>query len=87
MTSAAIRLRPIRSYFYWDKHCYDIPVCFALRFIFDALDSIDLLTEKFEDLTAGVVRALWAGRDATNGVRWRSEFGFVDFAPRQGIPI
>jgi hypothetical protein len=35
----------------------------------------------------GVVRALWAGRDATNGVRWRSEFGFVDFAPRQGIPI
>jgi alkanesulfonate monooxygenase SsuD/methylene tetrahydromethanopterin reductase-like flavin-dependent oxidoreductase (luciferase family) len=35
----------------------------------------------------GMVRALWAGRDATNGVRWRSEFGFVDFAPRQGIPI
>jgi len=26
----------------------------------------------------GVVRALWAGRDATDGTRWRSEFGFVD---------
>src|SRR6478609_11150267 len=35
----------------------------------------------------GVVRALWAGRDATDGTRWRSEFGFVDFAPRQGIPV
>src|SRR3984885_4306391 len=23
--------RPIRSYFYWDRHCYDIPACFALR--------------------------------------------------------
>jgi putative drug exporter of the RND superfamily len=44
--------RPIRSYFYWDKHCYDIPACFALRSVFDALDSLDLLTEKFEDLTA-----------------------------------
>ena len=28
----------------------------------------------------GVVRALWSGRDATDGARWRSEFGFVDFA-------
>jgi putative drug exporter of the RND superfamily len=44
--------RPIRSYFYWDRHCYDIPACWALRSVFDALDSIDALTEKFEDLTA-----------------------------------
>ena len=44
--------RPIRSYFYWEKHCYDIPACFALRSVFDALDGIDQLTEKFEDLTA-----------------------------------
>jgi alkanesulfonate monooxygenase SsuD/methylene tetrahydromethanopterin reductase-like flavin-dependent oxidoreductase (luciferase family) len=35
----------------------------------------------------GVVRALWSGCVATDGARWRSEFGFVDFAPRQGIPI
>ncbi len=44
--------RPIRSYFYWERHCYDIPACFALRSVFDALDSIDRLTEKFDDLTA-----------------------------------
>src|SRR5271163_4405164 len=43
--------RPLHSYFYWDKHCYDIPVCFAFRNTFEALDSIDAITEKFDDLT------------------------------------
>jgi RND superfamily putative drug exporter len=46
--------RPLHSYFYWEKHCYDIPVCFALRNTFEALDSIDQVTEKFEDLTASL---------------------------------
>ncbi len=23
--------RPLRSYFYWEKHCFDIPICWALR--------------------------------------------------------
>ena len=48
--------RPIRSYFYWEKHCYDIPACYALRSTFDVLDSIDQLTEKFENLTATLDR-------------------------------
>ena len=34
-------LRPIRSYFYWEKHCYDIPICFSLRSIFDSIDGVD----------------------------------------------
>ena len=42
--------RPLHSYFYWEKHCYDIPACFALRNTFEAIDSIDQLSEKFEDL-------------------------------------
>ncbi|WP_343708678.1 MMPL family transporter [Mycobacterium sp.] len=46
--------RPLHSYFYWEKHCYDIPVCFALRNTFETLDSIDQLTEKFKDLTASL---------------------------------
>jgi RND superfamily putative drug exporter len=46
--------RPIRSYFYWEKHCYDIPACFALRSTFDALDSIDQLSAEFEKLTASL---------------------------------
>jgi alkanesulfonate monooxygenase SsuD/methylene tetrahydromethanopterin reductase-like flavin-dependent oxidoreductase (luciferase family) len=34
-----------------------------------------------------VVRALLSGRAATEGTRWRSQFGFVGFASRQDIPI
>ncbi|ORV84726.1 hypothetical protein AWC11_21200 [Mycobacterium interjectum] len=44
--------RPIRSYFYWERHCFDIPACFAIRSVLDALDGVDQLTEKFENLTA-----------------------------------
>ncbi len=42
--------RPIRSYFYWEKHCYDIPICFSLRSIFDMLDGVDELTDKLHDV-------------------------------------
>ncbi|HXB90185.1 MMPL family transporter [Mycobacterium sp.] len=42
--------RPIRSYFYWDKHCFDIPVCWSLRSLFDALDGIDELTDKVHNV-------------------------------------
>ena len=42
--------RPIRTYFYWDKHCYDIPVCFSLKSIFDTLDGVDEVSDKLHDL-------------------------------------
>ncbi|BDB42356.1 MULTISPECIES: MMPL/RND family transporter [Mycobacterium] len=42
--------RPIRSYFYWEKHCYDIPVCYSLRSVFDALDGIDTMTDDIQSL-------------------------------------
>lgn len=48
--------RPLRSYFYWEKHCADMPTCYALRSVFDALDSIDQLASTFADLTAIVDR-------------------------------
>ncbi|MBV9352288.1 MAG: MMPL family transporter, partial [Mycobacterium sp.] len=43
--------RPIRSYFYWERHCFDIPICWSFRSIFDSLDGIDQLDEKLHDLT------------------------------------
>ncbi len=43
--------RPIRSYFYWEKHCFDIPICWSLRSIFDGLDGLDQIVEKFKYLT------------------------------------
>ncbi len=43
-------LRPIRNFFYWEPHCYDIPVCHSLRAIFDTLDGIDVLTDDVQQL-------------------------------------
>jgi RND superfamily putative drug exporter len=43
--------RPIRSYFYWEKHCFDIPICWALRSIFNALDGIDQIAENIVQLS------------------------------------
>jgi RND superfamily putative drug exporter len=46
--------RPIRSYFYWEKHCFDIPVCWSFRSLFDALDGIDQLDEKLQGLSKDI---------------------------------
>jgi putative drug exporter of the RND superfamily len=46
--------RPIRSYFYWEKHCFDIPICWAIRSLFDAIDVIDKLADQFASLTASL---------------------------------
>jgi putative drug exporter of the RND superfamily len=43
--------RPLRSYFYWERHCYSIPFCFAVRSAFDAIDGIDLLDDDLISLT------------------------------------
>jgi RND superfamily putative drug exporter len=42
--------RPIRNYIYWEPHCFDIPVCWSLRAVFDSTDSIDVISDKFHDL-------------------------------------
>ena len=39
--------RPIRNYFYWEPHCYNIPVCWAIRSVFDTLDGINVMTDDF----------------------------------------
>jgi putative drug exporter of the RND superfamily len=48
--------RPIRSYFYWEKHCSDVPMCWSLRSLFDSLDGIDEIADKFHDLTKDIQR-------------------------------
>jgi RND superfamily putative drug exporter len=42
--------RPMRNYFYWEPHCYDIPLCFAVRSLFDSLDGIDETTNLTGDV-------------------------------------
>ena len=46
--------RPIRNYFYWEPHCFDIPSCWAFRSLFDALDGIDALTDQLSDVSASI---------------------------------
>ncbi|OBG26586.1 RND family transporter [Mycobacterium sp. E3198] len=41
--------RPIKSYFYWERHCFDIPICWSFRSLFDALDNIDKLADDITD--------------------------------------
>jgi RND superfamily putative drug exporter len=43
--------RPLRAYFYWEPHCFDIPICWSIRSIFDTLDGIDELADKLQNLT------------------------------------
>jgi RND superfamily putative drug exporter len=40
------QFRPVRNYFYWEPHCFDIPMCAALRSVFDSLDKIDEVTDQ-----------------------------------------
>jgi len=42
--------RPIRNYFYWEPHCFDIPVCWSVRSVFETLDGIDTMTDDFQSL-------------------------------------
>ena len=42
--------RPMRNYFYWEPHCFDIPVCYSLRSIFDTIDGFDTMSDDFQDL-------------------------------------
>ena len=41
----------MRNYFYWEPHCFDIPLCAALRSVFDALDGVDKLSDQFGQVT------------------------------------
>ena len=34
------KFRPLRNYFYWEPHCFNIPVCWGIRSAFDALDGV-----------------------------------------------
>ncbi|WP_131810896.1 MMPL family transporter, partial [Mycobacterium intracellulare] len=48
--------RPLRSYFYWERHCFDIPACWALRSVFDALDGISIMSDDLQDIIPDMER-------------------------------
>ncbi|MGX9671490.1 MMPL/RND family transporter [Mycobacterium sp. HM-7] len=48
--------RPIRNYLYWEPHCYDIPVCWSLRSVFDSLDGVDTMTDDIQALMPDMLK-------------------------------
>ena len=42
--------RPIRNYLYWEPHCYDIPLCWSTRSVFDTLDGVDTMVDDIQEL-------------------------------------
>jgi RND superfamily putative drug exporter len=48
--------RPMRNYFYWEPHCYDIPACAAFRSLFDALDGINELTDQLANVSGSIAK-------------------------------
>jgi RND superfamily putative drug exporter len=43
--------RPFRNYLYWEQHCFDIPVCQGVRSAYEALDSVDKISEQLAEIT------------------------------------
>ncbi|MCW2686050.1 MAG: Transport protein [Mycobacterium sp.] len=48
--------RPLRNYFYWEPHCFDIPVCWSIRSVFDTLDGIDTMSDDIQALMPDMER-------------------------------
>ncbi|MGV0778575.1 MMPL/RND family transporter [Mycolicibacterium elephantis] len=48
--------RPLRNYFYWEPHCYDIPICWAMRSLFDALDGLNELTDQLANVSGSIAK-------------------------------
>jgi RND superfamily putative drug exporter len=42
--------RPIINYFYWEPHCYDIPICWSIKSVFEGLDGVDQITVTMDEL-------------------------------------
>lgn len=46
--------RPFRNYLYWEPHCFDIPICFAMRSLNDSIDGIDESAEALGEMVKGL---------------------------------
>jgi RND superfamily putative drug exporter len=48
--------RPLRNYLYWEPHCFDIPVCWSIRSVFDTLDGVDTMSDDLQNLMPDLER-------------------------------
>ncbi|CAN7158267.1 RND family transporter [Mycolicibacterium frederiksbergense] len=50
------QFRPLRNYFYWEPHCFNIPLCWSMRSVFDSLDGISTMSDDFTELVPDIER-------------------------------
>ncbi|MUM21709.1 RND family transporter [Mycobacterium sp. CBMA271] len=55
--------KPLRNYLYWEKHCETIPVCFAIRSVFQALDGTDQMSARTHQILERVEQMNMLQRD------------------------
>jgi RND superfamily putative drug exporter len=48
--------RPMRNYLYWEPHCFDIPLCWSVRSVFDTLDGVDTMSDDIQNLMPDMER-------------------------------
>jgi RND superfamily putative drug exporter len=46
--------RPIRNYLYWEPHCFNIPLCYSVKSVFDAIDGVDGISDNLDKLVTDV---------------------------------
>ncbi|KAA1248684.1 MMPL family transporter [Mycobacterium simiae] len=46
--------RPLRGYLSWEQHCFNIPVCWASKSLFEAIDGVDQFSENMDTLLKDV---------------------------------
>jgi RND superfamily putative drug exporter len=44
------QFRPLRSYFYWDQHCLNIPICQGVRSAYEASDGVDKISQQLAQI-------------------------------------
>ena len=47
-------VRPLRNYFYWEPHCFNIPACSAIRSVFDAMDGVNTFSDSMTALVGDI---------------------------------
>ena len=64
------QFRPLRNYFYWEPHCFDIPVCWSMRSVFESIDGISLMSDDFQAIVPDMQRmADTAARNVKDATR------------------
>ena len=50
------QFRPLRNYYYWEPNCFNIPLCWSMRSVFDSLDGISTMSDDFTELVPDIER-------------------------------